>query len=143
MGRRALWVVLALGALGLALERWIVTDIEAIEALVARGQEAFNEKDFETLLDTLDDDFAYGERDRAETAAHLRKLATRFQAAGIDVVMDEPQVDADADPRTASATARIRARVMNRFAVVPVSLRFVRRGDEWRLQGAARLPGGP
>ena len=137
--RSLLLVLLGTVALGIAIERLVVTDVEAIEGLVADGETAFNERNFADLAPLLHPDFEFGGRDRAATLEYLERLARRFQAAGADVVLDEPQVSGD----EAQASARVRLRVLNQFSELPVSLQFVRLEDGWVLRSASMGRLGP
>lgn len=132
-------VLLGVVALGFLVERLIVTDAEAIENLVAEAEQAFNEERFEDLLDILNPDFRFGERDRDGTVAYLRRQAKRFETAGIDVVLDAPRIEGD----EATAGARVRVRAMSQLGVVPVSLRFARTEAGWRLKRASLGYGPP
>ena len=131
--RPLLLALLGALAVGFLIERLIVTDIEAIENLVADAESAFNEGRLGDLVDILDPEFRYGTRNRDETIAHLERLAKQFQAAGIVVVLDAPRIDGD----EATANGRVRLRVLSQLSVVPVSLRFVRGEGGWLFKGAA------
>lgn len=132
-GRSLLLILLGLAAVGLLIERIVITDAEAIEGLASDAEEAFNERRFGDLVDILDPDFSYGGRDRQGTVAYLERMAKRFQATGVDVVLEEPAIEGD----EASAEATVRLRMLNRLTVVPVSLRFARRDGRWRFKQAS------
>lgn len=135
MSRRTLlFALLGLIALGIVIERLVVTDREAIESLVDDAQAAFNEQRFEDLEGFLAEEFTYAGRDRAQTLAYLGTLARSYGRAGVVVVMDPPAIEGD----QAQASARVRLRALNQFYEIPVSLRFVRSEDGWRLLAASR-----
>ena len=132
-------ILLALVGVGVLVERLIVTDKEAIENLVEDAEDAFNERRFDDLVETLVPDFQYAGRDRDATRAYLQRMAKRFEAAGADVVLGEPQVDGDA----ATAQATVRMRVLNQLAAIPVSIRFARVDGRWRFKQASPGYGSP
>ena len=126
-------------ALGFVVEWLIVTDEEAIRALVSDAEEAFNGRQFSDLGNLMDPDFRYGPRDRDETIQYLERMSKRFQAAGADVVLSEVTVSGD----EGSAQGEVRLRVLTQFSVFPVSLRFARLDGTWRLNQASLGAGGP
>ena len=139
--RPSLWlgVLLGVGGLVLLVERLIVTDAEAVDALVQRAAEAVREGDFEALAATLGAGFTVEGRTGEEALDWIRKLRRNFRPLGIEAEVGEVEVSED----RALAPTVVSMTVMAR----PVRLRAAvhcRRGEDgWRITAAILEPGLP
>jgi len=136
--RPSLWLgaLIVLGGLVFLVERLIVTDAEAVEALVERAAEAVREGDFEALAATLAPGFTLEGRSREEAVDWIRTLRRRYQPRGIEVEVEDVAVDGEA----ATATARAAANVMARPVRFRLTLDCGHVEGEWRIRGAALGP---
>lgn len=122
-------LVIALVVFG--IERLIVTDKEAIEAVADEMAVAIQERQLDRLEALLHPEFEFGDRDRAETVAYMRSLVGKYQPMGTKVVFVDIQVEDD----TGTADGVIRATVMGRLQQVRVKAVFARtEDDEWLLR---------
>jgi len=122
-------LVIALVVFG--IERLIVTDKEAIEAVGVDMATAIQERQFERLEALLHPDFEFGGRDRMESIAYVRGVVRKYQPIGTKVVFIDIQVQED----TGTADGVIQATVMGRPQQVRVKAVFARtEEDEWVLK---------
>lgn len=87
-------LVLAMAAF--AIERLIVTDAEAIEALAERAAQATFERDWTALEACLDEDFHYGRLDRRGTLDLVQGLVARHNPTRVSVTLFDIEVDGTA-----------------------------------------------
>ena len=73
--RRIALAVLALGVLAFAIERLVVTDREAVTALLEEATAAVSKSDWEGLSRTLDEEYSERGRDRAAFVSYVAGLA--------------------------------------------------------------------
>lgn len=132
--RRAIWLgaAIALGALAWGIERLVVTDTEAIEALVERAEEAVRDGDFETLAGLLHPDYEAEGRDRDEAVRYVRRLWRRYRPVGLDVELGTVRVEGD----RAEAPAVADVRALGRPFTIRLRTGFGRTPDGWRLREA-------
>jgi hypothetical protein len=134
--------------LAFLVERWIVTDREALVDLLEGAGQAADRGDLDTVLSLLDEEYREGNRDRESTDAYVRSLWATYQPR-VDVdEVDVLSLEGD------QARARIRADVsparragdsslpfgMERYRL-RLDLHLVRRPQGWRIRSAT--PGGP
>lgn len=125
-------LVIALVVFG--IERLIVTDKEAIEAVADEMAVAIQERQLERLEPLLHPEFEFAGRDRTETIAYVRGLVQKYQPMGAKVVFVDIQVEGD----TGTADGVIQATVMGRPQQVRVKAVFARtEDDEWVLKKAS------
>lgn len=77
-------VLLALG-LGVLVERLVVTDTEAIEALLDSAQEALRERALERLRPLLSEDFEHSGRGPDEAVEEARRLIERHRPTLLEI----------------------------------------------------------
>lgn len=129
-----LGALVVLAALGFLLERLIVTDEEAVEALVEDAAKAVREGDFQALTALLALDFEAEGRERDEAVAWIRTLTRRWRPLGVEAKVQKVEVEGD----TAKAPTLVSMTVMARPVrfLVEVDCKKTDRG--WRIH-AARL----
>ena len=128
--RRAwLPILLILVAIGIGIERLIVTDEEALEKWAVSMSEAASTGDRDFARTLIADDFVYGKLDR-EQALDLAWRGRRNAAVG-DVSLQLVQIQVQGD--TATAEGVISAASMARRAQLRTKLRFERRSAGWVL----------
>jgi DNA-binding GntR family transcriptional regulator len=127
--------LLAIALLAYGIERLIVTDAEAIEALAERAGRAVADRDWENLRGCLSEDFHYGSLDRDGTVTLVRRLVERHDPKGIRVLMQHIEVHGD----EAQAEGIVVGRAYGRPARVVVSVDLRRVDGDWRI---ARVEGG-
>ena len=125
----ALVVVLAAAAIG--VERWIVTDREAIHALVEDAAEAVARDDWVALAEAFDEEAAYGARDKAALVNWIRTEQRTHHATHVQAVVGETKLNGD------TASARVRATGTGPYGpfVVTADVDFVRRESGWKIAG--------
>jgi hypothetical protein len=121
--------LLAVVLVAFGVERLIVTDAEAIEALGDDVAEALAERRFGDLESLLSEGFHYGGKDRAATIAHVRALVERHKPAGIEIRLYDVAVEGDA----ATAAGRVAGSVYGRPATLDVHATLVREEDGWKF----------
>ncbi len=133
--RRWLLAILVLFAAGLGVERLVVTDREAIEALLERATSAVSRDDWDGLANALDEGYTERGRDKQAFVAHVRDLKERHKPQGVGIEIGETSVDVDhavtpvvVKPGAPYIGIRIAGRV-----------HFVRTGDGWRIAGVADI----
>ena len=128
--RRAwLPLLLVLVAVGIGIERLIVTDEEALDQWAESMSEAASHGDRDFARKLIADDFVYGKLDR-DQALDLAFRARRNAAVGeISLRLFDLQVDGDG----ATAEGVISAAAMARRAQLRTKLRFERRSEGWML----------
>lgn len=122
--------LLAVGAWLIA--GWIVTDREAIAALMEEAVEAVKAGDFGRFAATLDTDYEAEGRDRDAMVDYVRTLWRRTRPGDLDAVLDEIQVEGD----DAWGAAEVRANVLGRPTRIPVQVTWRRTEDGWRIASA-------
>ncbi len=95
--RLSLWlgVLLLVGGAAFLLERLVVTDAEAVEALVERAADAVRDGDFEALAATLGAEFRVEGRAGEEAVAWIRKLRRNYRPLGIEAEVGDVEVAGD------------------------------------------------
>ncbi len=138
--RPLLWLGAVCVLLGVAwgIERLVVTDKEAIRALVERTTEAVKTGDFDAVAQAFDPAYDAEGRDRDGMVEYLRTLWRRFRPLGLEVDLGEVTVEGD----DASALAEISANVVGRPTRIEVTTVFRRTDAGWRI-AAARPVGWP
>ena len=132
MTRRTVVLLVIVGAavLAWAVERLIVTDREAIEAVVERGARAIERGDWDAVAAIFDDEALEGGRDRREL---LRFVKSSWQASGATSLSAEVL---DLTVSGDRASSRIRARPGGRgLAYGEGVVSWVRRESGWRVTG--------
>ncbi len=136
--------LLAFAALALCLEKFIVTDHEAIDQLVRRTIQACRAGDLEALGATLDQRFTYDGLDRqaALTQAEgffstMRITSLRLPSLNIDTHQNPPQAKLLAFMRLALADGTNLGWDRSTW-----HLTFIQRGKDWYLLTAKQLSGG-
>jgi len=122
--------LLAVILVGYGIERLIVTDREAIEALAAETAAAIQAGDFEGLTNKLHAEFEYGDRDRDQTVAFVRTAVRKFRPVGTRIVLFEITVNGE----TATAAGQVTATVLGRLQQLRIDAVF-RKGEEgWQIK---------
>ncbi len=121
--------LLVLVLLAYGIERLIVTDAEALQAVANDAAAALRDRDWDHLEGLLTVDFTHDGRDRAATVAYARTLVMRYRPVGVRIGLTEIQVQDD----DAEARAIIEATVLGRPAGRAVHVRFRRTAGGWRL----------
>jgi hypothetical protein len=122
--------VFAAGALGLLVERLVVTDREAIRALVADTEAALSRADFEAFAGALHPDFAGPEGDREQTVAFVRSLWSEYAPTGLSVDLGEIALGPDGE---AEAKVVATAAVLARPVRAHVTMAFAKHGGAWKV----------
>jgi len=127
-----LGLLVVLAGLAFLIERLIVTDEEAVEALIEDAARAVREGDFEALTALLAPDFEAEGREREAAVAWISTLKRRWRPLGLEVEVREVVVEGD----TAKAPVLVSMTVMARPVrfLVEVDSRQTDRG--WRMSGA-------
>jgi hypothetical protein len=128
-GRSLLLGLLLAVGLGVLIERLVVTDAEAIEALLEEFRDAAKDREWKRIRPVLSDDFAWGQRGPDETVAEVERIAQRYPPTRIEVEWG------------AIAPARLRCEVDVTYRawgyggvwVGQVRVTFAREKDGWRL----------
>lgn len=125
---RLLLAAIALVA-GLAwlVERWIVTDAEAVEHVLERAAVDASSGAWDAVADAFDDGFLEGGRDKAAFLAWARAQWNRAALRAITVDVRDVRVEGD------RAAARVEARLQPYAQRVPGSVELERRDGAWRI----------
>ena len=128
--RLVLLALLCAGLLAWGIERLIVTDREAVTALLEGAARSLERGDDAGLRSAFADDFRSESpaKDRGAFVAWLLERWRETQASGVSVEVRECEVEGD--------VARVRARaVAAPYAAYPVEARLecVRTADGWRV----------
>lgn len=120
--------LLAVG-LGVLIERLVVTDTEAIEALLEEARDAAKDRDWGRLRPLLSDGFAWQGRGPDETVEEIARLAQRHGPTMIDVTWgaiapSRLRCDVEVD---------VRARVGLYHYGGKVRVTFAKEEDGWRM----------
>jgi hypothetical protein len=120
--------LLAVG-LGFLIERLVVTDTEAIEALLEEARDAAKDREWARLRPLLSDDFVWQGRNADETVAEVARLAERHGPTMIEVAWGAVaparlRCDVEVD---------VRARVGLYHHGVRVRVTFAKEKDGWRM----------
>jgi len=121
--------LLLLALLAFGIERWIVTDAEAIEALGEEAAAALRERDPEALKGLLDEDFHFDRRDRSATLTQVRRLLERYQPTGIQIRLGKIKVDGD----RAHALGQIQGQASGYRSGYQVEVELIRGEEGWKL----------
>ena len=121
--------LLLITLVAVGIERLIVTDAEAIEALGETVATAMEERDFEALDSLLDEAFQYRGRDRAETLKHVRSLLSKYKPTGIQIQLQQIEVDED----RATAKGVILGQAYGRPAQFQMDVVLQRTEEGWKL----------
>jgi hypothetical protein len=127
----ALAAIAALAAWG--IERLVVTDREAIEALIEGARTAVVRGDWPALESTLADDYAERGLDRAGAIAWIQRLWRRSQLSALTVDVEDVRVEGD------RAAARVTVSPTMGFGGTRFGGRvdLERREAGWRITGMA------
>ena len=132
MTRRTVVLLAIVGAavLAWAIERLIVTDREAIEAVVERGARAIERGDWDAVASIFDDEALEGGRDRRELLRFVKSSWEATGAASLSAEVLDLAVSGD------RASSRVRARPGGRgLAYGEGVVSWVRREGGWRVTG--------
>ena len=131
--------ILVIAFIAFGIERLIVTDKEAIQALGEDLAEAIQKEDYERLEGLLDSGFSYGARDRTETIGYVRAQYRKLRPINVEVHLFEIHVEED----TARATCAVTGMVMGRPGQMQVYVTLARTPeDEWVLKSVEGGTGG-
>jgi hypothetical protein len=132
--RQALYgmaAVIVLAGLGLLVERWVVTDREAIEELFERGAQAVNAHDIPTVIAMIDP----GD---ARLQATVRRALDQMPIKHVKITHLAIEVDSRSQPPTATAEVVVFADLDNRkgnvshdHAVQPAHVDLRKQGQQW------------
>jgi hypothetical protein len=128
-----LLVLLFAGVVAYIVERLVVTDIEAVEMVVAEATEACRRGDFDALREHLSEDFEYLDgssrpHDREASVRAVRVAFGLFRPIGLATRLNDVAVTGE------TATARATVSASGGRFEVRLSLR--REDGRWRLTGA-------
>jgi len=139
--RPSLWLGVLLLAAGLVylVERLIVTDAEAVQALVERAAEAVREGDFEALAGTLGAEFTVEGRTGQEAVDWIRKLKRNYRPLGLEVEVGEVEVSED----RAMAPTQVSMTVLARPVRFDAAVHCQNTNGEWRITSAILVGGLP
>ena len=131
--RLALLVLVGAAALGFAIERWIVTDAEAIERVLEDAAQDVVRGDDGALTARIVEDYAERGKDRAGLVAWARDLWRRSGARTMELDVGDTKVDGD------RAAARVVVRPGMPWAGARLGGRIDlrRTNDGWRIEGVA------
>ena len=132
---RFLLLLVILGGLAYGLDRWIVTDREAIETLVEKAAEAAREGDFRSLGEALDDDYAGKGGSRDGALRLVKSLWTTWKPMSLDADLGEIEVDGD----RAEAPMTVTGQVLGRPLALKLGTTYRKREGGWKLAGAQVL----
>lgn len=132
---RFLLLLVILGGLAFGLDRWIVTDREAIETLVEQATEAARAGDFGALGEMLDDDYEGKGGSRDGALRLVKSLWATWKPVSLDTDLGEIQVDGD----RADAPMTVTGQVLGRPLALKLGTTYVKREDGWKLAGAQVL----
>lgn len=126
------FLLLALLGLGVLVERLIVTDREAVEAVLEEAVSAFEAGDLERLGGLIDETYLAAGRDRARVVAYAETVRRLYRPSQTSVHVQEVTVEGD------DAKARLRVWTLVTPGRIPVDLevRLRRRPQGWRIAGA-------
>lgn len=129
--RRLLLALLALGLVGFVVERLVVTDREAVTALLEGAADAVSRGDWDALTGAIDESYDEHGRDRAAFVAYVSGLARRYAPRGVGIEVGDPEVAGD------RAAARVVVKPGAPFVGVriPGRVDLVRRTGGWRITG--------
>lgn len=125
--RLLLAAVALVGGLAWLVERLVVTDAEAVEAVLDRAASDASRGAWDAVADALDDGFREGGRDRAAFVAWARAQWTRASLRAITVDVLDVRVEGD------RAAARVDARLQPYAQRVPGTVELERRDGAWRI----------
>lgn len=111
------------------IERLIVTDAEAIQALADETARALTERKYDHLHEVMDEAFRYQGKDRTATIRHVRGLVEKHKPLAIDIKLPEIEIEED----TATARGYVAAQVYGRPVHYPIEAELVRTEDGWML----------
>ena len=129
--RRVLLGILLLFAVGLGIERLVISDREAIESLLERAATSVSRDDWDALANALDEEYAEHGRDKQAFVAFVRGLKERHRPQGVGLEIGDTTVDGD----------RAETRVVVKPGAPYIGLRIggrvvlVRSPDGWRIRG--------
>jgi hypothetical protein len=126
------WGVMLLVAVlaGYLIERLIVTDAEAIEALLERAVAAVDHGDFDVFRDTIDEEYSQDGRDRDGIVKFVSEEYRHWRPSGLRLDVLEVKVTGD------EAEARIALRARDPGGRVLAEVHLVRRAGGWRIRAA-------
>jgi hypothetical protein len=131
--RPRLLLVALVAAAGLAwlVARLVVTDAEAVTAVLETAADDANRGDWDAVTAAFDDDFREAGRDRTAYVAWVRGVwrSASLRAIALDVL--DVRVEGD------QAAARVEVRLSPSSFKVPGRVDLERRGDTWRIVRAA------
>lgn len=128
-------LLLVLVGLGLAIEHWIETDLEALERWEVEAAEALIQGDEAALGALLTEDFTYGRRDREAALRYARSRRQALRGLALDIRIREIEVEGD----TARATAVFEGTLGRRRGVARSEVVFQRGPDGWLLESATDI----
>jgi len=125
--RLLLAAVALVGGLAWLVERLVVTDAEAVEAVLERAAADASRGAWDAVADALDEGFREGGRDGAAFVAWARAQWTRAALRAITVDVLDVRVEGD------RAAARVDARLQPYAQRVPGTVELERRDGTWRI----------
>jgi len=125
-------VLLILAGAIWAIERLVVTDEEALEALVRAAAEAIRSDDGASLERTLAPEFEASQRDRAGTVRWVGRQWRRYRPFRLEVEVGRIGVEGDRATLQAVGSMTVMARPVE----VHVDLEARRAADGWLFTGA-------
>ena len=133
--RTAFLLFLGLVALFVVIERAIVTDEEAIEALLEDLEDAAREQDWDRFLAVLHVDYQAEGRNAEEAVEYAASLMKQYRP--VDLTMYVGNIDVDGDD--AEARTNVGATVSGQPIRVKVAIDLKRTDDGWRVTAARPL----
>jgi ketosteroid isomerase-like protein len=134
-GFPALLVLALIIGLIVLVERLIVTDAEAVEAVVEQAADAVKQGDFAALADLLDMDYKGEGGDKDGAIAYAQRIWGQWRPMGLRAAVGQVEVNGD----EASAPTMVRGQVLGRPFGIRVGFGLKRTDDGWRISSAQYL----
>jgi hypothetical protein len=119
--------VALVGGLAWLVERVVVTDAEAVEAVLERAADDASRGAWDAVADAFDDEYQANGRDKAAFLAWAKAQWTRAALRAITVDVLDVRVEGE------RAVARVDARVQPYAQRVPGTVDLERRDGAWRI----------
>lgn len=129
--RLLLAAVVALAGLAWLVERLVVTDPEAVAAVLDEVADAASRGDWDAVAAAIDDDFLEAGRGKDAFLAWAKGQWSRANLRAIALDVRDVRVEGD------QAAARVEATLQPYAVRVPGRVDLARRGDAWRIVRAA------